>query len=223
MCCPPRRQPQFPGPPRRSHLDPHASLIFSPQTIPRPTHKLQKERNMTTDLKQDKNMANRTTTIGDGNSITRCKLSNCAVTSSWLKRCDFTDCALVHVRSARRTQASKCHLHDVFSVKRSEMTDSAITGRSSIQRSSIRSSTIQNATRVSRSTVARSVVQKGDLWRASVTDCFVEECVIYRSDFKNAVLKYGVWKRGKLVGRTGDRAPVFISKDGVATVRSRVD
>ena len=160
------------------------------------------------------------TTVGNGNTITRCDIQNCAVTSSWLKRCTFEDCALARVRSARRTTASKSHLHDVFAVKRSELFDSAITGRSSVYRSEVKSSTVQEASRIERSAVKNSRVRKSDIWRASVTDCHVEECTIHRSDFKGMVLKYGIWKRGQLVGRVGNHEPVMISKDGTQIVCS---
>ncbi|KAJ6172706.1 hypothetical protein N7470_001773 [Penicillium chermesinum] len=146
------------------------------------------------------------TTIGDNNSITRCELRNCAVTSSNLKRSTFTDCAL--------SAASKSHLHDVYAVERSDLSHSAVTGRSAVHRSTVISSTVRDASSVKRSSVTNSLVLKGELWRATVTDCDIGDCIIHRSEFTGVILKYGVWKRGKLVGRIGNREPVMVSKGG---------
>lgn len=68
-----------------------------------------------------------------------------------------------------------------------------------------------------RSTITGTTISKSQIERASLTDCDVAECVVSRSDFKGMILKYGVWKKGVLVGRVGDRAPVAIKMDASGT------
>ncbi|KAJ5081246.1 hypothetical protein N7456_013484 [Penicillium angulare] len=164
--------------------------------------------------KQNVNLEAGTTTIGDNNSIARCNLKNCEVTGSWLKGCTFEDCLLSKVRVARRTTATKSHFHDVYAVKSSDISQSTIRDGSSAKRCTMVASTIKDASKVNRSTLTSCTVSKGDLWRSTLKDCNIEECVIYRSNFEGLILKYGVWKRGKLVSRVADREPIAIRKDG---------
>lgn len=169
---------------------------------------------MSCQSKQKGNLKSGTTTIGDNNSIARCKLKNCEVTGSWLKGCTFEDCLLSQVRIARRTTATKSYFHDVHAVKSSDISESTMRDGSAAKRCTMVASTIKDASKVNRSTLANCTISKGDLWRSTLKDCNVEECVIYRSNFEGLTLKYGVWKRGKLVSRVADREPIAIRKDG---------
>lgn len=73
-----------------------------------------------------------------------------------------------------------------------------------------------------RSTITGTTILKSQIERASLTDCDVAECVVSRSDFKGMILKYGVWKKGILVGRIGDREPVAIKMDALGAEVSRL-
>lgn len=152
-------------------------------------------------------------TTSDGNTITRSNLRNCAITSSSVKRSTFEDCVLAQVRSAHRSRGKKSHFHNVTSLKRSEVTESTLLDRSSARRSTIKTSTIRDASTIKSSTVTGSVISHSQLRRAALKDCDVEECMISRSSFEGMVLKYGVWKRGQLIGKIGNREPVAIRKD----------
>ena len=157
-------------------------------------------------------------TTSDQNTISRCNVINSAITSSWLKRCQFENCALSQVRDARWTTATKSQFHNVYAIKRSEISNSVIRDLSSVRRSTVKTSTIQETTTLERSTVTGCNISNSHVWRATLNDCEVVESEISRSDFTGMILKYGVWKRGQLVGRIGDKEPIAIKRDGTVVV-----
>ncbi|KGO46226.1 hypothetical protein PEXP_098380 [Penicillium expansum] len=166
----------------------------------------------------DNNNLQTSTLNGDGNTITRSSLTNCTINNSSVKRSTLSDCVLSKMEDVSRIAAQKSHFHDAALVERSDITNSTIQTQSSVQQSSIIQSIIQNKSTVKRSAVTDTTVSNSQLQRATLTNCVVTECVIERCDFQGLVLKYGVWKRNELVGRTGNRDPIFIrnygSKDG---------
>lgn len=162
-----------------------------------------------------------TITTNDDNSITRSNLRNCAVTSSSVKRSTFEDCVLVQVRSASRSTGKKSHFHNVSSVKRSDVNESTLRDKSSAHRCTIKTSTIRDGSTITTSAVTGSTISHGQLRRATVKDCDVEECIISRSSFEGMILKYGVWKRGQLVGKIGNKEPIAIRKDDPSLSSSR--
>lgn len=164
-------------------------------------------------INQDPKPSHETTTLGDGNTLTHCSLRNSAVTTSWAKRCTFEDCMLAQVRSAHRSTGRKSHFHNADSLSRSDFVDSVIGDRSSVSRSTVKASTVRDASVLERSAVSGSVLSHGQVWRSTLNDCDVEECSISRSEFKGMILKYGIWKKGQLVGKIGNREPVMIKKD----------
>ncbi|CAI7635645.1 unnamed protein product [Penicillium manginii] len=160
-------------------------------------------------------------TTNDDNTITRSNLRNCAVTSSYVKRSTFDDCVLVRVLSASRSTGKKSHFHNVTSVKRSEVNDSTLIEKSSAHRSTIKTSTVRDASTITTSAVTGSTISHSQLRRAKFKDCDVEDCIISRSSFEGMVLKYGVWKRGQLIGKIGDKEPVAFQKDDPRLTSSR--
>lgn len=152
-------------------------------------------------------------TTNDDNTITRSNLRNCAVTSSYVKRSTFNDCVLLQVRSASRSTGKRSHFHGATSVKRSEVTESTLLEKSSAHRSTIKTSTVRDASTIKTSVVTGSTISHSQLRRTNVKDCDVEDCIISRSSFEGMVLEYGVWKKGQLIGKIGDKEPVAIQKD----------
>ena len=161
----------------------------------------------------DTKKGNGTLTTDDNNTITRSNLRNCAVTSSTVKRSTFEDCVLAQVRSAHRSTGKKSHLHNISSLRRSEVTDSTIRDKSSAHRSRIQGSNIRNASAIRTSTVTSSNLSHSQLRRTKIKDCEVDGCMISRCSFDGMVLKYGVWKRGQLIGKIGNREPITIRKN----------
>lgn len=151
---------------------------------------------------------------GDGNTITRCDLSNCTINNSCVKRSTLTDCVISKTEDMSRITAQKSQFHDAALAERSDITNSTIQTRSSVHRSTIGQSVIQDNSAVNRSTVTGTTVSRGQVHRATLTNCVVTECVIERSDFQGLVLKYGIWRRNKLVGKTGHQDPIFIRNYG---------
>ncbi|KGO70254.1 hypothetical protein PITC_020730 [Penicillium italicum] len=151
---------------------------------------------------------------GDGNTITRCSLNNCTITNSCVNRSTLSDCVLSKMEEVSRITAQKSQFHDAALAERSEITNSTIQTQSSVQRSSIVQSVIEDKSLVKRSTVTGTTVSHSELQRATLTNCVVTECVIERCDFQGLVLKYGIWKRNELVGKTGNRDPIFIRNYG---------
>lgn len=151
---------------------------------------------------------------GDGNTITRCSLSNCTISNSCVKRSTLSDCVLSKVEDVSRTTAQKSQFHDAALAERSAITNSTIQTQSSVNRSTIGQSVIQDKSAVKRSTVTGTMVSNSQLQRATLTNCVVTECIIERSDFQGLVLKYGIWKRNELVGKIGNQDPIFIRNFG---------
>ncbi|KAJ6086611.1 hypothetical protein N7467_005525 [Penicillium canescens] len=157
---------------------------------------------------------------GDGNSLMRCSLQSCTIRNSSVKRCVLNDCILSNVEYASRSTAKNSNFQDVALIKRSEITDSVLQGRSSVKRSTLKKAVIMDKSELKRGTITGTRISKSQIERASLTDCDVAECVVSRSDFKGMILKYGVWKKGVLVGRVGDREPVAIKMDASGTGKS---
>lgn len=92
-------------------------------------------------------------------------------------------------------------------LKRSEVHDSTVSDESSVRRS-----------RVSRSRVAHSRVK-----RSALTECDVANCILIRTDFKGMVLRNGVWKNGRLIGRMGHTEVVAVGGDEKASKKINMD
>ncbi|CAI7591502.1 unnamed protein product [Penicillium glandicola] len=150
----------------------------------------------------------------DGNTITESSLSNCTINNSTVKRSALSDCVLSNVENASRITAQKSQFHNTVLVERSDITNSTIRTQSSVRRSTIGRSVIEDSSSVSRSTVGGTTLSRSELKRATLTNCAVTECNIDRSDFQGLVLKYGIWKRNVLIGRTGDQEPIVIRNYG---------
>lgn len=150
---------------------------------------------------------------GAGNTISRSSLKNCNTNNSNLRRCDFTNCVLSNVENASRSSAKDSQLHDVILAERSDIRESAIRSGSSVHRSDLRKSVVQEKTSIERSVLNGAVVSQSQVQRTSLVDCDVTECVISRSSFTGMVLKYGIWKKGVLVGKTGDMEPIQIKRN----------
>ena len=150
---------------------------------------------------------------GTGNNITRCSLENCTVNNSQVKRCRLTDCVLSNVQNARRTRSKTSQLLDVTLAERSDIRESTVQSGSSVHRSLLKQSVVQDKSSLERSTSIRARVSHSKIQRTSLEDCDVADCVISRSDFRGMILKYGVWKKGVLIGRTGDQEPIQIMKN----------
>lgn len=154
----------------------------------------------------------------DGNAIIRSDLHDCTVTNTWVKRCTFKGCVLSNVRSHRST-ARNSQLCDLNSFNRNEATDSVIQDQSYVWRTSLKKSAVRETSDLRRSTLVGTDVSNSKLRKATLHDCDVTDCVISGTNFKGMILKYGVWKKGNLVGRIGNREVVAISKDsGVSQV-----
>lgn len=154
----------------------------------------------------------------DGNAIIRSDLRDCDVSNTWVKRCTFKGCVLSNVRSHRST-AHNSQLHDLNIFRRSNATDSVIQGQSYVWRTSLKKSAAREASDLRRSTLVGTDVSNSKLHKATLHDCDVTDCVISGTNFKGMILKYGVWKKGNLVGQIGNREVIAISKDsGVSRV-----
>ena len=162
----------------------------------------------------DNDKAQASALSGDGNTVTRCDLNNCTVTNSCVNRSALSDCVLSKTEDVNRITAQKSQFHDAALVERSNITNSTIQSQSSVDRSTIGQSVIQDQSAVKRSAVTGTTVSRSQIQRASLTNCVVAECVIERSGFQGLVLKYGIWKRNELVGKTGNHDPVVIRNYG---------
>ncbi|OOQ84153.1 hypothetical protein PEBR_31564 [Penicillium brasilianum] len=161
-----------------------------------------------------------TTTIADGNTITRCNLRNCAVTSSSVKLSDFSDCVFSHARSVKQSTGTKTHFHDVSHASRSTFSNSIIRDQSSVHRSEVKMSTLNDSSNVKRSAVIGSSISRTSVSRTTLTDCNTEECIFERCSFKDMILKNGYWKRNQLIKKVGSKEPVAVKKDGPGPANS---
>jgi uncharacterized protein YjbI with pentapeptide repeats len=161
---------------------------------------------------QDISMNDRmSSSSADGNAIVRSDLHDCAVSNTWVKRCSFKGCVLSNVR-AHRSTARNSELRDLNSFNHNSATDSVIQDQSYVFRTTLKKSVAREASDLRRSTLVGTAVSNSRIHRATLNDCDVTDCVISATDFKGMILKYGVWKKGKLVGRLGNRDVVAISK-----------
>ncbi|CAI7661598.1 unnamed protein product [Penicillium bialowiezense] len=159
--------------------------------------------------------ASTSSTDGVGNTISRCSLENCTINNSNLRRCRLTNCVLSNVENAARTRAKNSRFSDVILAERSDIRESTVQSGSSVHRSDLRQSIAQEKTSLERSTLTGSIASQSRLRKTSLVDCDVAECVISRSNFKGMILKYGIWKKGVLVGKTGDREPIQMKKGAI--------
>lgn len=162
----------------------------------------------------DSDKAQASAPSGDGNTITRCIINNCTITNSCVNRSTLSDCVLSKTEDVSRSTGQKSQFHDAASVERSDIINSTLQSQSSVHRSTVGQSVIQDQSAVKRSVVTGTTVSRSQIERATLTNCVVAECVIERSDFQGLVLKYGIWKRNELVGKTGDHDPIVIRNHG---------
>lgn len=124
----------------------------------------------------------------------------------------------MNVQNARRTRAKNSHFLDVTRAERSDIRESTVQSGSSVHRSSLKKSILQNGSVSERDNLTGSMVSQSKTRRTTLEDCDVAECVIARSDFKGMILRYGVWKKGVLIGRTGDREPIQAMRNAASSV-----
>lgn len=150
---------------------------------------------------------------GVGNTISRCSLEQCTTSNSNLRRCRLTNCVVLNVGNASRTRAKNSQLHNVILAERSDIKESTIQSASSVHRSDLKQSVLQEKSSLERSAITKTVVSQSQIQRSCLVDCDVAECVISRCSFTGMVLKYGIWKKGVLVGKTGDMEPIQIKQN----------
>lgn len=159
----------------------------------------------------DNNTAN--TPFHSTTVITRSKISNSALSNVSTRRSDISNSRVENVASARSLTVKDSHLEDIRSANRCSIKNSVVSGNSVLKRSEVHDSTVNEQSSVRRSRVSRSRVAHSRVKRSALTDCDVANCILIRTDFKGVVLRNGVWKNGRLIGRMGHTEVVAVGGD----------
>lgn len=145
--------------------------------------------------------------------ITRSKISNSALSNVSARRSDISNSRVENVASARCLTVKDSHLEDIRSANRCSIKNSVVSGNSVLKRSEVQDSTVNEQSSVRRSRVSRCRVAYSRVKRSALTDCDVANCILIRTDFKGMVLRNGVWKNGRLIGRMGHTEVVAMGGD----------
>ncbi|PYH88094.1 hypothetical protein BO71DRAFT_150089 [Aspergillus ellipticus CBS 707.79] len=145
-------------------------------------------------------------------TITRCTLSASALAHIDLTRCTFTNSTVASVRAVH-VDAHKSEIADAR-LRRCTLSNATISNGCKISRSEARDSQVVDGCSVHRGAIEQSTVRGSAVRRANLVDCDVAGCVIVRTDFKGMVLRNGVWKNGRLVGRMGEGREVEVLRKG---------
>ncbi|OKL62535.1 hypothetical protein UA08_02159 [Talaromyces atroroseus] len=142
--------------------------------------------------------------------ILRSELDHCSVTGSTVERSKLQNCSVAAPNNIARTEARATKFISSKLVERSQLNDSVVLGDSTLERCIVRDTIVADKSTCERSELDSSVITRSKIERSKVSDCDVMDCVMERTDFKGMILKYGIWKRGDLIGRTSDQHEVVI-------------
>ncbi|KAF5862139.1 hypothetical protein ETB97_012124 [Aspergillus alliaceus] len=149
-------------------------------------------------------------------TIQRSKISHSIIANSYIRRCNITNCELVDVTSAKTTDANDSKFENVRSVRRSSVRNSTVTGQSTLNKSKVSGSSVTEESFLRRSQLEDIQVARSRVKKSTLRKCDVSNCVIIKTDFTGMVLRHGVWKKGRLVGRVGNNEVVATTQDGTS-------
>lgn len=159
--------------------------------------------------------------VGNENIIIRSSLEKCTVNNSLVKRSTLADCVLFNVKNAVKTRAKNSQLLDVTVVERCDISDSTVQGGSAVHRSSLKRSVVQDKSSLGKSTLIETTVSRSRIRKSSLEDCDVDNSVILGSTFKGMILMFGIWRNGKLTGKTGSHEPIQGVKNAASSSQVR--
>jgi hypothetical protein len=142
--------------------------------------------------------------------VGRSKLYHCTVTDAKVDRSKLENCDVVAPNNIGRTKAQSTKFVSSKLVERSQLDNSVVLGESTLERCIVRDSIVADKTSCERTELDSSIITRSQIERSKILDCDVMDCVMERTDFKGMILKYGIWKRGDLIGRTSNEHEVVI-------------
>lgn len=156
--------------------------------------------------------------------VERSDLRNCTITTSpttetgymsdsslynvKVERSQLIDCTVASTGFVGRTEAKRTNFVGCKHVERTKFEDSSVMGKSFVERSTVTRSLIADSSKCERSQLDQVVLTKSKVERSTLTDCDIMECEIQGTEFKGMILKYGIWHKGDLVGRTCNKEVV---------------
>ncbi|PKY07207.1 hypothetical protein P168DRAFT_287695 [Aspergillus campestris IBT 28561] len=145
-------------------------------------------------------------------TVSRTKASNSTLTRSSARRCTLADSELVDVPAARSVVADSSTLRDVPSIRRTSA-EKSLVEKSSLARCGVKDSTVSESV-VCRSTLDKVRLLRCKVKRTTLVECDVEDCEIFRTEFKGMRLRNGVWKKGRLIGKVAEGEVIAIGVHG---------
>ncbi|KAF7627479.1 hypothetical protein F9C07_107 [Aspergillus flavus] len=160
--------------------------------------------------------SSRVTSISPANTtIRRSKVSHTVIANSYVRRCKLANCELIDVCSAKSLDANDSKFDNVRSIRgHTSVRNSTVTGQSTLNRSKVNGSSVTDESCLRRSHIEDVRIARSRVKRSELRNCDVSDCVIIKTNFTDMILRYGVWKNGKLVGRVGDNEVVMMTQDG---------
>lgn len=145
-------------------------------------------------------------------TITRTEASNSTLTRSSARLCTLNDSELVDVPAARSVVAKCSTLRDVPSIRRTTA-EKSLVEKSSLARCGLKDTTVSDSV-VCRSKLDKVRLLRCRVKRTTLVECDVEDCEIFRTEFKGMRLKNGVWKKGRLIGKVAEGEVIAIGVHG---------
>ncbi|KAF7589873.1 hypothetical protein BBP40_003585 [Aspergillus hancockii] len=147
-------------------------------------------------------------------AICRSTLNYCILANAYVRRSRASSCEFIDVSSAKSMKAHHSKFENVGPLRRSYVMNSTVMGRSMLNRSKVKGSSVTDASSLRRSDLEDVQLSQSRVKKSVLRDCDVSNCMIIKSDFTGMVLRNGVWKNGKLVGRMGENEVVAMTRDG---------
>ncbi|KAL4922413.1 hypothetical protein BDW62DRAFT_52741 [Aspergillus aurantiobrunneus] len=141
--------------------------------------------------------------------LRRCNITSSTLSNTSARRCTITQSTLSNVPSARCVQATCCTLDNVATLRRVAVSNTTVAEGSALVRTGARDSVVSSSA-VYRGSLERSRVVRSRVRKSRLADCEVSDCVIVNTDFRDMVLRNGVWRNGRLVGCCGEREEVTV-------------
>ncbi|OXV05281.1 hypothetical protein Egran_06951 [Elaphomyces granulatus] len=156
----------------------------------------------------------RVTVQSDGKSsyLKHSSLTDSLINDSNMKFGKISGSSFIAVAQAKWLRTRNSSFTHIKKIKQIKCEDSSIRNTTALKLSSLKRSVITDSNVIKRSVLEDVGMRASSVQRSELKNCDITDCDISGTNFSGMTLKYGVWKNGELVGRTGGREVVIVSR-----------
>ncbi|KAK2745423.1 hypothetical protein FQN57_003766 [Myotisia sp. PD_48] len=148
----------------------------------------------------------------NGSYIEHSTITSSELLASYIEHSDIQHCSIVQVGRIEHSTARVSEFRNCRNIERSSVIQSHISeANSDVIRSNVTKSLIKNGSQVLKSNISDSSVARSHIEKSELINCDVNDCKIKATNFKDMVLRNGIWDKGDLVGRVSRDAEVVVT------------